>query len=103
MNQYGSHVVQSLIEKFEPDDIKDLAEGIARSADSLATDFYGNYCVQCVMAHGGWESKLDIITAMRGDIVKYATNRQARHVVVKCIEVANFGPDVDFLADEWSA
>jgi len=100
-SQYGSHVVQAIIDKFEPDEIKELSEGIVRSVGTLANDFYGNYCVQCLLAKGSWESKQDIITVIRGDIIKYATNIHATYVVKKCVEVANCGPDVDFLADEW--
>lgn len=86
---YGCRVVQRLLEYCGPSRVEPALQELVSHVHRLVTDQYGNYVVQHVVQHGRRiyaAQRQALITAVRNNLVAYATHKFASNVVEKCLQ-----------------
>jgi len=101
-HSFGCRVIQRLIERCPHEQIGNLLDKLVASVGTLSQDEHGNYVVQCVLQNGRGGDQLQIIRAIRPQLVALSKKKVSSNVVEKCF-AATTGPFADLLIEEKDA
>ncbi|KAH0795506.1 Pumilio-family RNA binding repeat containing protein [Histomonas meleagridis] len=84
----GCRVIQRLFDRCPIDELENLVQEVLKCPEKLATNQYGNYVVQNILAAGKKEHISALIKSFRGHFYEFSIHKFASNVIEKCIRDA---------------